>query len=375
MLCKGMKNILVLLTMVTFFFPQITLSEAAASFEVLEPTCSLVHGSDHIRENMLRATLYVSSDEIWFSGTSAEGGPWIIKSNAQGETLLQYQLQVDADEKITIHSMSKTSNGLLLGIIDDKTTLGRVGLLKANGQISYTNLGEAKIYAFAPMQDGILVQGVLYDESNQTCAPQTIRVDQNGQVVFKRTGASYDIGIDCGMLTSSVCCASNRSIFVLEARGSSEAFHGSYELFCLDLLGQEKWHVTLDSHFVVYDLTASDDTVYLFGFSGEWDEEGLLLDQQATIQCFSQEGICQWTQQFVTPAIYQCGAAKTGISVATAMEHGIWYICVLDTEGTIQKQVKIDAQDQYINRPYILSDDTIVILGMTEEHLVIWNIP
>ena len=177
------------------------------------------------------------------------------------------------------------------------------------------------------------------------------------------------------MLTSSVCCASNRSIFVLEARGSSEAFHCSYELVCLDLLGQEKWHVTLDSHFVVYDLTASDDTVYLFGFSGEWDEEGLLLDQQATIQCFSQEGICQWTQQFVTPAIYQCGAAGTGISVATAMENGIWYICVLDTEGTIQKQVKIDAQDQYINHPYILSDDTIVILGMTEEHLVIWNIP
>ena len=57
MLCKGMKNILVLLTMVTFF-PQIALSETAASFEVLEPTCSLVHGSDHIRENMLRATLY-----------------------------------------------------------------------------------------------------------------------------------------------------------------------------------------------------------------------------------------------------------------------------------------------------------------------------
>lgn len=375
MLCKGMKNILVLLTMVAFLFPQIALSETATSFEELEPTYSLVSGADHIRENMLRATLYVSSDEIWFSGTSAEGGPWIIKTNAQGETLLQYQLQVDADEKITIHSISKTSNGLLLGIIDNKTTLGRVGLLKADGQISYTDLGEAKIYAFAPMQDGILAQGVLYDESNQTCAPQTIRVDQNGQVVFKRTGVSYDIGIDCGMLTSSACCASNRSVFVLEARGSSESFHGSYQLFCLDLLSQEKWNITLDSHFVVYDLSASDDSVYLFGFSGDWDENGLLANQQAMIQCFSQEGICQWTQQYDTPAIYQRGAAGTGISVATSMENGVWYICVLDTEGAIQKQFKIDAQDQYINRPYILSDDTIVILGMTEEYLVIWNIP
>ena len=243
MLCKGMKNILLLLTMVAFLFPQIDLSETATSFEELEQNYSIVSGADHIRENMLRATLYVSSDEIWFSGTSAEGGPWIIKTNAQGETLLQYQLQVDADEKITIHSISKTSNDLLLGIINNKTTLGRVGLLKADGQISYTDLGEAKNYAFAPMQDGILAQGVLYDESNQTCAPQTIRVDQNGQVVFKRTGVSYDIGIDCGMLTSSACCASNRPVFVLEAREASDSFHGSYQMFCLDLLGQEKWNI------------------------------------------------------------------------------------------------------------------------------------
>lgn len=375
MLCKGMKNILVLLAMVTFLFPQIALSESAASFEVLEPTYSLVYGTDHIRENMLQATLYVSSDEIWFSGTSLEGGPWLIKTNAQGETLSQYQLSVDNDERISVRGLSQSSNGLLLGIIDNKTTLGRVGLLKPDGQISYTDLGEVKIYAFAPMQDGILVQGVLYDESNQTCAPQTIRIDQDGQVVFKRTGAFYDLGIDCGMLTSSVCCASNRSVFVLEARGSSESFHGSYELFCLDLLGQEKWNITLDSHFVVYDLSASDDSVSLFGFSGDWDENGLLANQQAMIQCFSQEGVCQWTQQYDTPAIYQRGAAGTGISVAIAMENGIWYICVFGTEGTIQKQVKMDAHDQYINRPYILSDNTIAILGMTEEHLVIWNIP
>lgn len=369
-----MKKVLIFLVIGALLLSQTALSETVTSYEVLEPTYCLIDGADYIRENMLRATLYVSVDEIWFSGTSTEGGPWIVKANAQGEIISQHKLRVDAGERITIHGMNKTPNGLLLGIIDNKTTLGSVGLLKTDGQISYTDLGNAKIHSYVPMQDGILAQGVLYDESKQTCAPQTIRIDQNGQIIFKRTGTSYDIGIDGGALTSSVCCASNNSIFVLEARGSSGTFHGSCELVCLDLFGQEKWRVTLDSNIVVYDMTAADDKVYIFGFWGEWDEEGLLLDQQATIQCFSQDGACQWTQRFKFPAVYQRGDAGMGISVASSMENGIWYICVIGTDGTIQKMIKIDAQAQYINHPYIISDEMLVLLGMTEEQLMICNI-
>lgn len=369
-----MKKVLFFLVIGALLLSQTALSETVTSYEVLEPAYCLIDGSDYVRENELHATLYVSADEIYFSGTSDEGGPWIVKANAQGEIISQHRLCVDNGERITIRCMNIVPNGLLLGIIDYKTTLGSVGLLKTDGQISYTDLGNAKIYSYAPMQDGILAQGVLYDESKQTCAPQTIRIDQNGQIIFKRTGTSYDIGIDDGALTSSVCCASDNSVFVLETRGISGAFHNSCELVCLNLFGQEKWKIALDPNIVVYDMTAADDKVYIFGSWMERDEEGIILEQRAIVQCFSQDGACQWMQRFPLPAIYQRGDAGMGISVATSIENGMWYICVIDTDGTIQRMVKIDAQAQYINRPYIISDEILVLLGMTEEQLLICNI-
>ena len=370
-----MKIIFMVLVIGVLLLSQTALSETSPSYEEIEPTYYLIDGTDYVRENMLVVTLYVSTDEVYFSGTSAEGGPWIVKANTRGEIISQYKLRVGNGERITIHGMSRVSNGLLLGIIDNKTTLGSVALLKTDGQISYTDLGNAKIYSYVQMQDGILAQGVLYDESMQTCAPQTIRIDQDGQIVFKRTGTSYDIGIDGGALTSSVCCASNNSIFVLEARGSSGTFCGSCELVCLNLFGQEKWKIALDSNIVVYDMTAEDDKVYIIGFLGEWDEEGLLFNQQATIQCFSQDGTCQWTQRFTLPAAYHCGDAGLGFIVASSLENGIWYICAIDTDGIIQRTVKIDAPVQYINHPYIISNEMLVLLGMTEEQLMICNIP
>ena len=143
--------------------------------------------------------LYVSADEIYFSGTSAEGGPWIVKTNAQGEVLSQIKLHVDNGERIAIRGMSKVPAGLLLGIIDFKTSLGSIGLLKNDGQVSYTDLGDAKYFSYVPIENGILAQGVLYDKINQTCAPQTILIDQDGHIIFKRTGEAYAIETDRGI--------------------------------------------------------------------------------------------------------------------------------------------------------------------------------
>ena len=82
--------------------------------------------------------------------------------------------------------MSKTPNGLLLGIIDNKTSKGYISLLSESGQFHQTSLGDAKIFSYTSSQLGMLAQGVLYDDATQTCAPQTTLIGVNGEIVFQK---------------------------------------------------------------------------------------------------------------------------------------------------------------------------------------------
>lgn len=45
-------------------------------------------------------------------------------------------------------------------------------------------------------------------------------------------------------------------------------------------------------------------------------------------------------------------------------------IAVLNTEGQLQSAVRIEAEAQYINKPYIISEKSMIILGTAGEILI-----
>ena len=367
------KAVGLFITVIIMFCQALTAaSENVIQYNPIMPECSFITTGDPIRTNMLMSTEYVSADEIWFSGTADEGGPWIVKTNAYGDILWQESFPIlNKNDRITVRSMSKTPNGLLLGIIDNKTSKGYISLLSESGQFHQTSLGDAKIFSYTSSQLGMLAQGVLYDDATQTCAPQTTLIGVNGEIVFQKTGAPYEIAMDRGALTSSLCYASDNLIFVVEARSAPNEFPFVRELVCLDVSGNEMWRVTLESDMVVQTLSAANGNIYLHGFWGTWNKEGVLTNQQATIQCYSSEGVGCWTRKFDAPNIFQCADAKHGICVATGMEDDAWYIAVLNTEGQLQSAVRIESEAQYINKPYIISEKSMIILGTAGENLLI----
>ena len=160
-------------------------------------------------------------------------------------------------------------------------------------------------------------------------------------------------------------------IFVVEARSAPNEFPFVRELVCLDVSGNEMWRVTLESNMVVQTLSAANGNIYLHGFWGTWNKEGVLTNQQPTIQCYSSEGIGCWTRKFDAPNIFQYADAKQGICVATGMEDDTWYIAVMNTEGQLQSAVRIESEAQYINKPYIISEKSMIILGTAGENLLI----
>lgn len=370
MLIKNVVNILLTLTII--FSPVITaVSENIVQYSHVIPECSFVSTGGPIRPYMLMATEYVSEDEVWFSGTAAESGPWVVKANSHGDILWQRSLPIRKGDRITVHCMSKTKNGLMLGIIDNETTLGCIVLLSEDGQFYQTSLGNAKIFSYSSGQFGILAQGVLYDEEKQTCAPQTTLINVNGEIVFQKSGDPYEIALDCGALTSSLCCASDYVPFIVEVRQSSNNFCPVSELVCLDFGGNEMWRVPLDQDFVVQAISAANGNVYLFGFSGMWNSDGLLTGQHAAIQCYSSEGVKSWSKIFDTPNIFQWGSARQEICVAMGQEENSWYAVVVNSDGVFQTAVTMEADAQYINKPYIVSEQKVIVLGMTNEKLFI----
>ena len=182
------KAVGLFITVIIIFCQALTAaSENVIQYNPIMPECSFITTGDPIRANMLMSTEYVSADEIWFSGTADEGGPWIVKTNAYGDILWQESFPIlNKNDRITVRSMSKTPNGLLLGIIDNKTSMGYISLLSESGQFHQTSLGDAKIFSYTSSQLGMLAQGVLYDDATQTCAPQTTLIGVNGEIVFQK---------------------------------------------------------------------------------------------------------------------------------------------------------------------------------------------
>ena len=66
-----------------------------------------------VRDNRLSASLYISNHEIWFSGTSPEGKPWLICTNDRGEILLAKTLEDAPGKRVYVRALSKVEDTLL----------------------------------------------------------------------------------------------------------------------------------------------------------------------------------------------------------------------------------------------------------------------
>lgn len=294
-----------------------------------------------------------------------------MKANAYGTVLWQTTLPVQDDERFIVYDMKKGPNGLLLGLADGSTTLGRVVLLVEDGQICETNLGNGKVFSYHACPLGILAQGILYDDVKGTCAPQTTLVGMDGRIIFQYTGTPYEIAVDQGALTSSICCASDDSVFIVEVKSTDNDFQLEHELVSLDTAGKEKWRITLEGDMSIEDISVTDGNIYLVGFSIIRNDEEMPVSRSSMIRCYSDQGVERWQRQFDSPsAFYDCDAVED-MCIATSSENGIWYIAVLDRDGQIQSTASFEADGQYIDQSFIISNDRLIILGEMLDYLLI----
>ena len=364
-----------ILTTVLLLLLQSAQAETTAYDEVFMPTYVYIDASDPVREYMSQAERYVSNEEVWFSGTTEDGNAWIVKTTAQGSILEQYVLAFESCERITVLGMNQSENGVLVGARDSKTLSGWVGLLTDDGDITYTPLGEADLFACVPANGGLLALGTILMKDDQTlCAPHVVFVDQRGEIVFEKTGNFGAVEEDIAPLSASCGCASDDAIYIVEARGIPSSILATRELICMDFAGLEKWRVSLQSDVVPYAVSADEDHIYLYGASILWDQAGRIMQKKGLVQCYASEGLCLWTQTFETPDTFLRGTAKAGVCAVAGRDSEAWYISVIQADGTILNNTKIAGVEHNFHKLYILSEDTLRLLGEGKEHLIICDV-
>ena len=356
--------------LLSLFMTQPLLAKSEKQYEAFVPIIRYIDVPGIDREASLSASLYVSENECWFSGTLGNGKSWLIKTNLQGDVLLHKTIHLEADTRETVKGLSKTENGLLIGVIDTFTTEGRVGLMKDDQLVRYTNLGEAKIFSYTSVEKGLLAQGVLYDLQEQTCRPQTTLIGSEGEILFQRNGTQYEMAGNT--LSSSLSHMLDDLVFIVENRDAG--YQSKQDLICVDLSGTEQWSISLDDDFSAQAFSACDGYLYLSGFSADWAEDRPISSKVAMTQCFSIDGTHQWTQKLSEPSQFWRASANQKQNISTSFEDGVWYIVLFNAEGEILNALELDAYQHYINRPTLVSNTQLIVLGTTTERLLICDI-
>ncbi|MEF9880320.1 MAG: hypothetical protein RR975_12975, partial [Clostridia bacterium] len=326
--------------------------------------------AEYIRSNYVTAKYYYSSDEIWYAGTAKQDKSWLLRTNENGDVSGQWLLD-GAFLNQFISGIARTETTLLLGLIDNVTIRGSVAIYK-NETISFVDLGDAQIYNYSnTLNGGLAAQGLIFSNDGNSCAPITMIIDNQGDIVFSATGESYITATSAPYLTKSMSCASDNAIYILEVSGAETA-----DLSCMDVYGNELWHVKVDDNISVHSMMLSDAKIYLFGYRREYGKDyGVETHtpiKTAIIQCFSQKGEVIWERAERQLTDFFAGDAADNICAASGKdESGKWYTYIFSDKGLNLRAVQQSKENEYGLKPILCPDQRVTVLGTSADFIMI----
>lgn len=333
-------------------------------------TYRIKEAAEYIRPNYVTAKCYYSSDEIWYAGTAEQDKSWLLRANENGDVSGQWLLD-GAFLNQFISGIARTETTLLLGLIDNVTIRGSVAICK-NEAISFVDLGDAQIYNYSStLNGGLAAQGLIFSKDGNSCAPITMIIDNQGDIVFSATGKSYLTATSAPYLTGSISYASDNAIYFLEVSGAE-----SSDLSCTDICGNELWRVKVDDSISAHSMVLSDEKIYLFGYRSEYGKDYAVKTHRpiktAIIQCFSQKGEVIWERTERQLTDFFSGDAADNICAASGKdESGKWYTYVFSDNGQNLRAVQQTMGNEYGLEPILCPNQCITVLGTSADFIII----
>ncbi|MEG1012681.1 MAG: hypothetical protein RSI33_00370 [Clostridia bacterium] len=368
----------VIFIIVGLLLTKVALSETVAEYTAVMPSISYINtGNDDARS--LNSSLYISEDEIWYSGYATPSGSWLIHTNSKGE-IASRTLFPDAPGKDPIiHCIGKVENTLMIGFIDAETQAGTIGLMPcAGGKISYIMLqNNEKTMTMTRTSNGIFSLGVVYDQKQNTSTLFASHVVSTGQFDLQQAVYTTDMTVDGFVLSSSKGCVADDKYYVQVNSGIAGRVRPQRELFCLDKDGFTQWKIMLPENAVFDQLAASDGNVYLFGMTGNVDDDIILSNRRATIVCYRDNGTKSWEKVFDSPERFYFGTSCNDACIAASGIEGTgtWNACSLTADGNVRYMVSVEfVNDMHIRGVFETTDGYLKVLGTTESQLFMFQI-
>ncbi len=118
--------------------------------------------------------------------------------------------------------------------------------------------------------------------------------------------------------------------------------------------------------------------MYLYGMTGRLDEHDVLVDQKATVLCYSRDGTQKWQRTFDSPERFYFGVSNEDHCIAAAGMDGAgtWYMSTINTDGTVGGMTSLDfSLETYIRGIFNANEKAAMILGTTEDLLFFFRAP
>lgn len=353
-------------------------AEVMTGYQSYSPDIVYLNNNGEYDARSLNATLYVSDSEIWYSGYAAPSGSWLLQTNANAELLSLLTFPDAPGNNPIIHSIAKIDNVLVLGFIDAENQAGTIGLSE-NGQMTYQKLSDnAKIMRMVSTPKGTFAFGVIYQEKENVSTLYSAMFSVAEGKMFETTDMSANMAVDGYALSTSKCAADEDFYYIQANCGRSERLQPQKSLICYSAVGSQQWSITLPETIAVERMSASDGNVYLYGMEGRLDEYDVLVDQKATVLCFSHDGIQKWQKTFDAPERFYFGVSGESQCVAAAGMDGAgtWKASSINTSGTVEGMTSVDfSSEVYIRGIFDTGEKAAVILGTTENQLFFFRVP
>lgn len=351
----------------------------AAEYQAATPKVIFLNNDGGYNARSLTATLYVSDDEIWLSGLANSKGSYLIEANIRGDTINNMTFLDAPGSNPIIQCISKVEDALLLGFIDADNQAGTFGLLSGNGNISYVSIqNSVKLTSMTPTAKGILALGVSFDEKEDVTTLHAYHFNASGSTDFEKIIYTAKMSEDMYYLSSSIGCELNGQYFFRVNAGVPGRLQAERTLICLSSEGDEQWRALLPEGFAAERISASDQSIYLFGVWGSIDENDVLVNRKAAVVCYSADGTEKWSKTFEQPDMFHFGASTEGVCVAASGIEGpgTWRLCTINANGIIQSLTSVEFSDEmHVRGVFSSAVGESIILGTTDMQLFILDLP
>lgn len=339
------------------------------------PQIYRVDAGERYNPQLLHSAYYLSDDDIWFFVLKGKAGGYLIQTDVRANVLNMAEVPVVSGYDMEVLGIAKVNGQYLIGARDSSMLRGVITCL-SDGKDKprfYQLDPDIAVLKMIPSPNGMLVLGIKNEKNEQVL--YLLMINDRFDVVFSNAVFYSGPSADSAYLLNSSYMAVDNNIYIQVDCGMPDRLQLEHLLLCFDLYGLEKWRIRLPDQLSIQSLSTADDRVYLYGLTGDLDQNDVLVNHKATILCYSSDGKQEWQKIYKPASMFYDGASNGDgcVAISGLNGDGTLHIYGTDSEGITEKISYIETLNTNVRGLGITSDGVAVVLGNDNKELFVFT--